>query len=322
MGKFLAFLIVMVAAIAGFFLFKTQENNFNRPVAAVEGIALKKKVDAAPNTWFPKMSYPTADINVDDLAVSARSAILVDYDTGRVIYAKNLKDRLPVASTVKIMTALVAMENADLDDVFAVSQKAADIGENSMSLEKGEQLKLRELLYGLILVSGNDAAVAITEGVTGSEEAFVNMMNEKSKFLGLKDSLFINASGLDEDGKLQYSSAYDLATIARYLWENYPQFRKISETEHIVIDATDTHKSFDLYNDTNLLTSYPGVKGIKPGFTWEAGLCLVTYAENNGRRLLAVILGSDDRRGEMKELLDYGFSKYGIKVNHPGLDLQ
>lgn len=145
-------------------------------------------------------------------------------------------------------------------------------------------------------------------------------MNKKTVELGLSNTKFINASGLDVDGQEQYSSAQDLAIISRYLWENYPVFRQISSTVHKYIEATSTHKDFDLYNDTNLLTTYPGVKGIKPGFTWEAGLCLVTYAENNGKKLIGVVLGSSDRRGEMKNLLDLGFNSYGIQVSHPALD--
>ena len=172
-----------------------------------------------------------------------------------------------------------------------------------------------------MLVSGNDAAITIAEGIAGNEDSYVAMMNDKARFLGLNNTLFINASGLDEDGRKQYTTTYDLATIAHYAWQNYSDFQKIVSTEHEVIEASDRHKQFDLYNDTNLLTSYPGVRGIKPGFTWEAGLCLVTYAENNGKRLLGAILGSDDRRGEMKELLDFGFAKYGIHISHPGLDL-
>lgn len=273
---------------------------------------------AEENVWYPKTKK---DVGRDDLYLTAKSAILADYDSGAVIFAKDSTKNLPAASTIKIMTALVAMENSPLSATLEATEKATQTGENSMLLVRGERLTLEELLYGLILVSGNDAAVVIAEGVGGTEEAFVGQMNNKVRVLGLGDSLFINASGLDVDNVVQYSSSYDLVTIARYLWEKYPEFRKISQTEHIFIEPTSTHQSYELYNDTNLLTTYPGVKGIKPGFTWEAGYCLVTYAENDGKRLIGVILGSEDRRGEMIELLDYGFAKYGITVSHPGLDL-
>lgn len=270
------------------------------------------------NTWFPKFAG-TAGSNDPD--IGAKSAILVNYDSGDILYAKNVKERLPAASTIKIMTALVALANADISKSFVVSQAAADIGEDTMGLSKGERVSLEELLYGLMLPSGNDAALTIAEGIAGSEDAFVASMNEMARSLGLEDTKFINASGLDVDGEGQYSTAFDLATLARFTWDKYEVFRRIVSTDHIFIPGTDDHKVFDLYNQTNLLTTYPGVRGIKPGFTWEAGLCLVTYAENNGVRLIGVILGSSDRRGEMVELLDYGFNEYGVKVDHPALDL-
>lgn len=313
MRLFFVVLVFCVGAVV-FWFARDSDYGFSSPIPKVFGTAKAK----TQNTWFPK---DTGELSRPyDLAIGAKSALLVDYDSGAILFSKDAKQVLPAASTIKIMTALVALENASLADVFTVSANAAKIGENSMGLSEGEKLTLQELLYGLMLVSGNDAAVTIAEGIAGPEEAFVKMMNEKASELGLSDSKFANASGLDIDGQSQFATAHDLLVIARYVWDKYPDFGKITVTEHIYIEATGDHKAFDLYNDTNLLTTYPGVKGIKPGFTWEAGLCLVTYAENEGKRLLGVILGSDDRRGEMKELLDYGFATYGITVSHPALD--
>lgn len=286
------------------------------PVGKVYGTA-KNEI---ANSWFPKEKINS--MGTDSLNISAKSVMAVNAETGEIIFNKNSKEKLPVASTVKIMTALVALENADPSAVYAVSEKAATVGENSMGLTVGEKLTLVELLYGLMLVSGNDAAVTIAEGVSGSEDAYVTKMNAMVVALGLSDTKFVNASGLDEDGGNGFSTAYDMAVISHYVWQKYELFRKISSTYNEYIDYSSEHKAFDLYNDTNLLTTYPGVRGIKPGFTWEAGLCLVTYAENDDKKILAVILGSDDRRGEMKELLDYSFGTYGIRVPHPGLDLQ
>lgn len=285
------------------------------PIAKVFGTTVPKGV----NDWFP--------INATDLKppyelnVGAKSALLVEYETGEVLFSKDPKEKLPAASTIKIMTALVALESAALGDTYIVSENASRVGENSMGLAAGERMTLQELIYGLMLVSGNDAAVTIAEGIAGSEDVFVVMMNDKARELGVRDTKFVNATGLDVDGGRQYTTAYDMLVIAHYVWENYADFGKITSTDHIYIEPNTDHKAFDLYNDTNLLTTYPGVRGIKPGFTWEAGLCLVTYAQNEDRRLLGVILGSDDRRGEMKELLDYGFASYGIAVSHPALDL-
>lgn len=314
MGRVISVFLLILAVFLVFSWTRREELAIVSPVSGVFGESLPKVV----NEWFPKGG---SDSLAQTFSISAKSALLVDYDTGQVIFAKDEKARLPAASTIKIMTALAALEKAKLTDQFLVSDKASKVGENSMGLTIGEKLTLEELLYGLMLVSGNDAAVAIAEGVSGSEDGFVKLMNNQVRQLGLSDSKFVNATGLDVDGNIGYSTAYDLAVIAHYVWENYPVFGEITSTYNKYIPPNENHTSFDLYNDTNLLTTYPGVRGIKPGFTWEAGLCLVTYAEDDGKKLLAVILGSDDRRGEMVELLDYGFNSFGIYVDHPALDL-
>lgn len=309
---FLVGLFLFGLAILAFGIFNRNVVSHDSPISS--GV-LEEKVTVA-NNWFPKL-----DSDITPFDISAQSAVLVNYETGEIIYSKRSKDRLPAASTIKMMTALIALDSAKLTDVYTVSKKAAEIGEDTMGLTEGERVKVGDLLYGLMLPSGNDAAVTLAEGVAGSEDAFVSLMNKKVKGLGISGTKFINASGLDVDGEPQYSTAYDLAVIARYVWDKYPAFRKVAATDYIFIDRATGHKAYELYNDTNLLTTYPGVRGIKPGFTWEAGYCLVTYAENDGVKLIGVLLNSGDRRGEMTRLLDYGFSKYGVKVEHPQLGL-
>lgn len=316
MGRFMSVFLLVAIMAAGIYLVKSQNLSLTTPIPKVFG----DNTSTFKNDWFPKGNSSKVDNR--SLTLSANSVILVNYDTGEIVYQKDINKRQPVASIVKVMTALVALENKALNSVFTVSKKAASIGEDSMGLTEGEQVSLGDLFYGLMLPSGNDAAITIAEGVSGNEDAFVTQMNEEAVNLGIKDTKFINASGLDEDGRDQYSTAYDLAILAHYIWSKYPDFDKIASTYHMVIDANPSHKAFDLYNQTNLLTTYPGVQGIKPGFTWNAGWCLMTYAENNNVKLIGVVLGSTDRRGEMKELLDFGFSKYGITVSHPALDLQ
>ncbi len=317
MGRLLTVFFISLLVFAGFLF--TRGENFSLYSPVPKAKAQVKTFDA--NTWFPKENIKGAKTQ-STLRLNSNSAILADYDTGEVLFDKDSAHRQAIASTQKIMTALVGLEYAKTADTFTVSAKASKIGEDSMGLTEGEKLTLSDLVYGLMLPSGNDAAVTIAEGVSGTEDKFVNLMNNRVSDLGLHDTKFINVSGLDEDGREQYSTAYDLAVIAHYTWEHYSEIREITSTYHKEIPQTETHKYFDLYNETNLLTSYPGVHGIKPGFTWNSGLCLVTYAENGGKKLLGVILGSPDRRGEMKELLDYGFALYGIKVSHPGLDLK
>ncbi len=319
MGKITLLFLLVLAIIGGAFFVKSEDrvNIFSSSVR-VKGEAAKK---ITSNSWFPKTEGDWRFKNSNDVYISAKSAIVVDYETGEILYAKDGDAKLPAASTIKIMSAVVALENKSLSDTFSVPSQASEIGENSMGLERGERLSLEELLYGMMLVSGNDAAVTVAEGVAASEEEFVNLMNEKARSLGLNNTKFANSTGLDEDYIEHYTTVYDMVTIAHYAWEKFPEIRKIASTYEKYIEETDTHKEFLLYNDTNLLTSYPGVEGIKPGFSWDARWCLVTYAENEGKKLLGVILGSEDRRSEMALLLDYVFGNLGIKVSHPGLDL-
>ncbi len=314
MRKVLLLLFLLLFVGSGVvYLLGSSNFDLKSPIPRIFG---KKTELKLINDWFVKNERFGSNLNTS-LAQSAKSALLVNFDNAEVIFEKEGGERLPAGSTIKIMTALVALDLKKLDEVFTISKNAATVGEDTMGLSFGEKLTFEDLLYGLMLPSGNDAAVAIAENVAGSEDAFVAHMNEKAKLLGLADTKFINATGLDVDGDSQYTTARDLAVLSHYIWQKYTAFRRISATDHIYLEATDTHKAYDLYNQTNLLTSYPGVRGIKPGFTWEAGYCLVTYAENNGKKLIGVILGSQNRRAEMKELLDFGFEKYGITIDHP-----
>lgn len=319
MGRLFLLFLLVLAIVCGIFFIKNDQNI--RIFSSSDKIQAKSEIKEIKNNWFPVKSENWQSKNSQDLSINAKGAIVMNYETGEILYAKDAQVKLPAASTVKIMSAIVALDHKNLTDTFSVSEKASEIGENSMRLERGERLTLEELLYGMMLVSGNDAVITVAEGTAGTQEEFVRLMNEKAGSLGLLDTKFVNATGLDNDNQKQYTTVYDMATLAHYAWENYPEIRKIASTYEKYIEATDTHKDFLLYNDTNLLTTYPGVKGIKPGFTWDARWCLVTYAENDDKKLLGVILGSEDRRGEMVQLLDYGFGKYGIRVDHPGLDL-
>jgi D-alanyl-D-alanine carboxypeptidase len=242
----------------------------------------------------------------------SEAALIVNIGDGEVLYNKNSQERLPIASLTKIMTAVVVMEHTSLTDLTTISAKAASTGENSMGLTAGETYTIEELLYGLILNSGNDAAIALAEASAGDVETFVQWMNTKANELGLKNSYFADPSGLNDS---TYSTAQDLARLTRYALK-FKELRKIAQTVEYDIAATDDHKYVPLYNQTNLLTTYPGVKGFKTGYTEEAGLCLVTYAENDGVELVGVVLNSVDRKGDMVLMLDHAFNRYGISVDH------
>ncbi len=261
------------------------------------------------NLWLPLLENVLSS-NAKEPEIEAKSVLLYDLTTKKVLYAKNPRERLPMASLTKIMTAVIALENKKSDDKYFVGKEDL-VGENSMGLSEGETLSLKELLYGLILTSGNDAGETIANNYKNGREAFVKAMNDKAKTLGLSDTNFTNPTGLEGDG-YQYTTPYDLVVITKYALTNFSLFREVVSTFDYNIPQTATHKAYFLENETNLLTSYPGVKGVKTGYTPEAGFCLVTYLDYEGHQIIGVILGSQNRREEMKELLDYGLKSEGI----------
>ena len=258
------------------------------------------------NQWFPS----AVSVNQDNAPqISSKAAIFIDTKNGQMLYAKNIHDKLPIASLVKVMTVLIAMEYKKMDDTFIVSQRAADMEPDKMLLIAGERLTLKELLDGIFLVSANDAAEVLAEGTTGDRTQFIKLMNDQAKQLGMMDTFYANPTGLDEDSNNSYSSVYDLAILTRFLIRHYPEVVDISKSEHIYLEVTNTHQDYDMYTGINLVSTYPGVVGFKTGFTPEAGLTLITLARINGHEVIGVLLGSGDRRDEAKELLDYSFKK-------------
>ena len=244
------------------------------------------------------------------------NGLIINNQTGTVLFGLNTTEKKPIASLVKIMTALIAIEHKNLDEEIVVSENAASIGENSMGISQGETYSLRELLYGMMLNSGNDSATAIAEGVAGDVKTFVRWMNIKAMELGLSNTYFADPDGLDDSS---YSTVEELAKLAHYALE-YPDFREIVKTVEQEYSYSEKHKYIYLYNQTNLLTTYPGVLGVKTGFTEEAGLCLVTFSVNEGKELIGVVFNSIDRKGDMIIMLDYGFSTLGVNVKHHLLD--
>lgn len=262
----------------------------------------------ASNFWQPNLA--TKKSSQKELDLTAHAAISYDMTTNTMLYAKNIDQRLPIASLTKIMTAVIAFENLDLHEEITVSKSAAEIGEDSMGLATGEKLKLEDLLYGLVLKSGNDAAETIAQGSKFKRNDYIHLMNKKAEDLGLSNTRFTNPTGLQGDGE-QYSTAKELLVLTRYALQK-EEFAKIAATYEYDIPTSAEHKAYTLYNETNLLTTYPGVKGIKTGFTDEAGMCLVTYLDYQGHKIIAVLLNSTNRRQEMKDLLDYSLKELDI----------
>lgn len=260
------------------------------------------------NQWLPQ-TVLGSQTNAPE--ISAKAGFFTDTKSGQILYAKNIHERLPIASLVKIMTVLIALEHKKMDDQYVISKTAADMEPDKMLLIAGEKLTLKELLDGIFLVSANDAAETLAEGTTGDRKEFLKLMNDKASQLGMKDTYYANPTGLDEDSNNSYSSAYDLAILTRYLIRNYPEVVDISSSEHIYLPITDEHQDYDMYSGINLLTTYPGVVGFKTGYTPEAGLTLITLVRKNGYEIVGVILGSGDRRDEARDLIDYSFKKLG-----------
>ncbi len=293
------------------FVFFYRENSSNLDVDSPIPDFLNKEKNSQVSSidiWSPILQKFFSSNNTPE--ISAKSALVYDLTDGKVLYEKNAREKLPMASLTKIMTAIVAMDHKRSDDMYNVYPESL-VGENVMGLTSGEILSLNELLHGLVLNSGNDAAEVIASN-TMNRTDFIKAMNDKAKSLGLKDTNFTNPSGLEGEGN-QYTTSYDLLVITKYALNNYPEFAEVVSTPEYHMPATEEHKAYDLYNETNLLTSYPGVKGVKDGFTDEAGLCLVTYLDYKDHKIIGVILGSQNRRAEMKELLDYSLSTQGIK---------
>lgn len=236
----------------------------------------------------------------------AKSAIVIEASTGKVLYSKNVDERRYPASTTKMMTLIVALERANLNEMVTASANAADTEGSSLSLTAGEKLKMLDLLYGTMLVSGNDATVAIAEHIAGSVAKFAVLMTEKAHAIGAVNTNFTNSSGLPDPN--HYSTAADLAKIAAYGYKN-PMFTRIISTQHITLPWQGKDHDRDLYNENKLLWIYEGGNGVKTGYTDAAGRCLVSGANRDGVQLVAVVLDSDFMWDDSIKLLDYGFSQ-------------
>lgn len=238
-----------------------------------------------------------------ELSVSAEAALLMHADSGRVLYEKNADEHMLIASTTKIMTAIVVLENCALDELVEVDGRSAGIEGSSMYLRAGESYTVEDLLYGLMLASGNDAASALALHVSDSLEDFAALMNEKAEALGMTESSFKNPHGLDEEG--HYSTARDMAKLAAYCMENEDFARIAGSVSHTVGEQT-------FVNHNRLLREYEGCLGLKTGYTMAAGRTLVTCAERDGARYVCVTLDDPDDWDDHRALYDWAFANYSF----------
>jgi serine-type D-Ala-D-Ala carboxypeptidase (penicillin-binding protein 5/6) len=284
----------------------------------MEGYAMKRYVSLLVISFMlTSLSIPSVSAEEkksSDITENVRSAILIERDTGNVLYEKNSNEELPPASMTKIMTMLLIMEAIDQgkltwDEKIRTSEYAASMGGSQIFLEPGEEMTTKQMLQGIAIGSGNDASVAMAERIAGSEEAFVDMMNDKVKELGLKNTVFKNTTGLPESG--HYSSANDMAVMAKELLK-YEDITKFTGSYEAYL-RENTDKKFWLVNTNKLVRFYPGVDGLKTGFTAEAKYCLTATAQKDGMRVIAVVFGaptSKERNAQVTKMLNYAFSQY------------
>lgn len=244
-----------------------------------------------------------------ELNLNAKNAILFDRTSKRVLYEKEAYTKVPNASTTKILTAIVVIENCNISEKAEISQKAASVIGSKVKFRKGDKITVNDLLHGLLLCSGNDAAIALAEHVSGSIEVFCEKMNKKAKEIGAINTHFVTPHGLNQEG--HFSTAYDLALLADYALNN-PYLANIFSKKTETIYINDVPRKINTTNE--MLHVYEGADGVKTGFTNQAGRCLVTSATNEkGWQLIAIVLGCDTknfRTQDSKKLLDYGFNNY------------
>lgn len=289
-----------------------------KPAKPLVNSAPKSKLGAKTKTLPPakaskqnklktQSSPVKANISPGGVSLTADSAVLIDAATGQVLFEKQADKKRPPASTTKIMTTILALEYGNPDDIVTVSEKAGQTGQASIYLDPGEKISLGNLIEGALIKSGNDACVAISEHVAGSEQMFIKLMNAKAKILGAYNTSFANTNGLPNSN--HYSTAYDLALMARYGMK-LPRFAEITRTKEAAIEFVKPNSALQVRNTNKLLWMYEFADGVKTGTTNAAGKCLVSSATKNSRQLIAVVLDSPGRFQDSINLLEYGFNNY------------
>ena len=258
------------------------------------------------------------NVSAVEMEISAKSAILVDFNTGKVLYSKNENEPLAMASMTKVMSMLLIMEKIDdgslkYDDIVEISTESSSMGGSQIFLNPGDKYKVIDLLKGVAMASANDAVVALAEKTYGSKEHFIEAMNKKAESLGLKNTHFVNVHGLDEEG--HYSSAYDMSVMARELLkhEKILDFTRVYEEYLTKPDGS----QICLVNTNKLVRFYDGVDGLKTGFTQNAGYCLTATGKKNNLRLISVVMGEESiekRSSDTVKLLNYGFNTFKVNL--------
>ena len=307
-NKLLIILVIFILFISNTIIVNGVENIIGNNVSGSNEI-LSEEDELVDLGEIQKEIIETS-VEPDEISLASRIALIYDRASGRILYEKNGNKQTPMASTTKIMTAIVVLENANLKDVVTINSKAAGTGGSRLGLKKNDKITVNDLLYGLMLRSGNDAAIALAIHVGGSVEGFAEMMNNKAKELGLVNSHFVVPHGLDNDG--HYTTAYELAKIADYAL-NIDKFKEIVSTRNTTIYINGYAKAIN--NTNQLLGSVSGVYGVKTGFTNGAGRCLVTACKRDDLDVITVIIGANttkQRTSDTIKLIQYAYNNFEI----------
>lgn len=259
---------------------------------------------------FESLTSESSTSVANEPIVYSKNIIAIDRGTNTILFEKNSKEKVPMASTTKIMTCIIALENSNLDEIVTVSKKAASIHGSKLGIKEGMQISMSSLIYGLMLRSGNDCAIAIAEHICGSVENFCSKMTEKAYSLGLTNTNFTSPHGLDDDN--HYTTAYELALITNYALNN-ETFRKVVSTHNITILLENS--SISIHNTNELLGNVEGVYGVKTGFTFNAGRCLVSCCKRDNMDIIVVVLGADTKALRTKDsisIINYIFNTYTL----------
>jgi serine-type D-Ala-D-Ala carboxypeptidase (penicillin-binding protein 5/6) len=301
-------LVVLIAAGAGVWFGRREARPAQQP--ASKGPP-QTKIDKRPATQAsdphtpPRLVYGTPLLRGADVHVRAPAAILVDADTGRVLWSERPHQRMKIASLTKIMTATLALREVPWESTVTVARSVTRVPLVREGLRTGEQVKAWKLFYSLLLYSGNDDANQLAISSAGSVHAFLGQMNDEAQALGLHDTHYTSPSGIRDRGN--YSTPWDLAALTRYAFRN-PRFDQLVKTRRIQVPWSAPTNSKIYLNNNFLLHAYPGANGVKTGYTTESGWCLVASATRHGKRLIAVVLDSPNLYGDAKRLLNLGFS--------------
>jgi len=283
----------------------SQANKVSPKVAAKKAAEDKKLIEEYSQKYSLKETAPT----LNDFMIQAKSGIVVSAETGEVLYEKEAHAQLPPASITKILTGAVTLETYDTNQKLSVSKHASEMEAYNMSSREGEKLKTNDLMYALMMISANDSAEILAEGIDGNRQTFLEKMSEKIRFLELKETTFKNPSGLDEDGHL--SSAYDISKMTYYALKAHPEILKyMGEKGEYSIAPTDENQAHYWPGHVSLtMRTYPEMVGAKTGFTDTARNTFIGVAQKNGKKFIFVFMGSDRGNEDAKALLSFGLSK-------------